>query len=508
MSLARLVITAIYVEGRNKSEVAREYRVSRRWVQKLTARYAAEGEAAFEPRSRRPRTSPRRVSRELEDQIVALRKTLGEEGLDAGAATIAVHLTRLNGSAPAVSTIWRVLTRRGFVTPQPRKRPKASYVRFQADQPNERWQLDITHWQLAGGTGAEILNIIDDHSRLLTASAARLVFKAADVVTVFRQAASQHGLPASMLPATARSSPAGPAATGKSPWKSSSPPCTSPSGTPAPTTPRPAAKSSGSIRHSRNGSPASPPPRRSPACRPSSTGSPATTTTSAPTGPLAAAPPPPRSPPAPQRAQPGSPPTPTTASATTASTTAASSPSATTAASTTSASAAPTPAPASWPSSPTSTSASSTATPANYSAPSPSIRQRTTSHSPEKRTMSRDTCDRCPETSQWRWRWDLNPRKGCPFTRFRGVRPRPLGDSTAAEPTRPGQPAPAPPCLAQGQPGRPSPEFLSRSKKSCSSPAHSLASTPSITSTSGPSLRSCSTSQSEPAAPAWGSTAP
>jgi transposase InsO family protein len=199
MSLARLVITAVYVEGRNKSEVAREYRVSRRWVQKITARYEAEGEAAFEPRSRRPRSNPRRVSRELEDQIVALRKTLAEEGLDAGAATIAVHLTRLNGSAPAVSTIWRVLTRRGFVTPQPRKRPKASYTRFQADQPNERWQLDITHWQLAGGAPAEILNIIDDHSRLLTASAARLTFRAADVVAVFRQAASQHGLPASML---------------------------------------------------------------------------------------------------------------------------------------------------------------------------------------------------------------------------------------------------------------------------------------------------------------------
>jgi hypothetical protein len=36
---------------------------------------------------------------------------------------------------------------------------------------------------------------------------------------------------------------------------------------------------------------------------------------------------------------------------------------------------------------------------------------------------------------QWRWRWDLNPRMSCPITRFRGVRPRPLGDSTAAEPT-------------------------------------------------------------------------
>ena len=40
---------------------------------------------------------------------------------------------------------------------------------------------------------------------------------------------------------------------------------------------------------------------------------------------------------------------------------------------------------------------------------------------------------------QQRWRWDLNPRRGCPLTRFRGVRPRPLGDSTAGEHTRPGR---------------------------------------------------------------------
>ena len=199
MSLARLVITAVYVEGRSKSEVAREYKVSRRWVQKLAARYDAEGEAAFEPRSRRPRSSPHRVSGELEEQIVALRKSLTEQGLDAGAGTIAFHLAGRHGSAPAVSTIWRILARRGFVTPQPRKRPRSSYVRFQADQPNERWQLDITHWQLADGSPAEILNIIDDHSRLLTGSAARHTFKAADVVSVFRTAAAAHGLPATML---------------------------------------------------------------------------------------------------------------------------------------------------------------------------------------------------------------------------------------------------------------------------------------------------------------------
>ena len=108
------------------------------------------------------------------------------QGLDAGAGTIAAHIARRHGTSPAVSTIWRILTRRGFVTPQPRKRPRSSCVRFQADQPNERWQLDITHWQLADGADAEMLNIIDDHSRLLTASAARRTYKAADVVTATR----------------------------------------------------------------------------------------------------------------------------------------------------------------------------------------------------------------------------------------------------------------------------------------------------------------------------------
>jgi transposase InsO family protein len=94
-----------------------------------------------------------------------------------------------------VSTIWRILSARGFVTPQPHKRPKSSYIRFQAAQPNERWQLDITHWTLAGGTDAEILNIIDDHSRLCVGSDALRVFKAADVLTSWRKAVATHGFP-------------------------------------------------------------------------------------------------------------------------------------------------------------------------------------------------------------------------------------------------------------------------------------------------------------------------
>jgi transposase InsO family protein len=199
MSMARLVIAAVTVEGRSKSGVARDYGVSRRWVQTLVGRYELEGDAAFEARSRRPRSSPQRTPVEVENEIVELRKHLAEQGLDGGAATIAVHLERRHGNAPALSTIWRILSRRGFVTPQPHKRPRSSIVRFEADQPNERWQPDVTHWTVADGTDVEILNIIDDHSRLLIASETRVVFKAADVVTTFRAAAAIHGLPASLL---------------------------------------------------------------------------------------------------------------------------------------------------------------------------------------------------------------------------------------------------------------------------------------------------------------------
>lgn len=199
MSMARVVITAVVFEGRSKSEVARDYGVSRRWIQKLVARYRVEGEAAFEPRSRRPHTNPRRIGSDVEDAIVALRKQLSEAGHDAGAETIAWHLRERTGSSPSVATIWRALARRGFVTPQPHKRPRSSWRRFQAELPNELWQADITHWPLANGVEVEILDIIDDHSRLLTGATARPVFKAGDVVVDLHAAITRHGRPERLL---------------------------------------------------------------------------------------------------------------------------------------------------------------------------------------------------------------------------------------------------------------------------------------------------------------------
>jgi transposase InsO family protein len=199
MSLARLVVAAVRVQGRSKGEVARDYRVSRRWVHELVKRFDAEGEAGLVPRSRRPHTSPRRTPESLADELCELRKRLADQGLDAGAQTIAYHLQQRHGPAPAPATIWRILTQRGFVTPQPQKRPKSSAVRFEAQMPNERWQADLTHWKLTSGVEADILNIVDDHSRLLVASHARPTTKAADVVASFHTAAASYGLPASLL---------------------------------------------------------------------------------------------------------------------------------------------------------------------------------------------------------------------------------------------------------------------------------------------------------------------
>jgi transposase len=200
MSLARLVITAVTVEGRTKSAVARDYGITRFWVQTLVKRFHAEGEAAFQPQSRRPHSNPRAVSLDVEDQILRLRKQLSKNGLDAGAETIAVHLGKAGVQpVPAVSTIWRILSRRGFVVPQPQKRPRSSWHRFCAEQPNERWQADITHWRLADSTEVEILNILDDHSRVCLASTARRVIPSTQVWAIFATAIGRWGPPAEVL---------------------------------------------------------------------------------------------------------------------------------------------------------------------------------------------------------------------------------------------------------------------------------------------------------------------
>jgi transposase InsO family protein len=199
MSKARLVITAVTVEKRPVSEVARSYGVARSWIYALLARYQAEGEAAFEPRSRRPKTSPGAIPDAVADLIIVLRKELAGQGLDAGPHTIAWHLQHHHQVRVSPATISRYLSRAGLVAPEPRKRPRSSYLRFEAEQPNECWQSDFTHYPLAAGTDTEILTWLDDHSRLALSITAHRRVTGPVVLAEFRAAVAAYGIPASTL---------------------------------------------------------------------------------------------------------------------------------------------------------------------------------------------------------------------------------------------------------------------------------------------------------------------
>jgi transposase InsO family protein len=199
MDMAKYCVNAVLVEGRSVRAVAAATGSSKSWVQRHVVLYRAGGDEALVPLKRGPRAPANLTSAAWEDEIVLWRKRLAEDGLDAGARTIHWHLSQSARSVPALSTIHRILRRRGFVTPQPQKRPRSSWIRFESTLPNETWQSDMTHWLLADLQPVEIINFVDDYSRAVLASVAVPVAKSSDVVRIFFDAAAQYGLPQSVL---------------------------------------------------------------------------------------------------------------------------------------------------------------------------------------------------------------------------------------------------------------------------------------------------------------------
>ena len=112
---------------------------------------------------------------------------------------IAGHLEQAGLRAPSISTIRRILNQEGLITPEPRKRRRSSYLRFQAAQPNEMWQSDFIHWRRGDGTDVEVLNWLDDHSRYLFSCTTHQPVTGDDVVAVFLNVVDEHGAPASTL---------------------------------------------------------------------------------------------------------------------------------------------------------------------------------------------------------------------------------------------------------------------------------------------------------------------
>lgn len=205
MSVRRAIVE-VDLDGLNVSEFCRAHGVSR-WFFYDLRRRVAEDEAAIEPRSRAPRWVGNRTPAEVEDEIVVLRKELVDAGLDAGPATIRWHLeARLaaDTAVPSEATIWRVLTRRGFVTPNTAKAPRRAARSFTAERANECWQIDDTSWLLADGTAVRIVDVLDDCSRVVVASRAVASCTAEAALDACTHAAQRWGWPQRFLSDNAR----------------------------------------------------------------------------------------------------------------------------------------------------------------------------------------------------------------------------------------------------------------------------------------------------------------
>jgi transposase InsO family protein len=194
------MLVATLPDGVKLAPWCRRLGISRQTAYKWRARYRLEGPAGLEDRSRAARRPAGRISAELEDQIVVARKWLCDVGLDGGPASVwSLLVDRGVEAVPSEATIWRVLVRRGQVVPQPQKRPQVADRRFERERPNECWQIDATHRHLATGVVVEVINLIDDCSRLCVESFAVSVCTSPAAWKAFSRAAVRYGLPAEVL---------------------------------------------------------------------------------------------------------------------------------------------------------------------------------------------------------------------------------------------------------------------------------------------------------------------
>lgn len=193
------IVKAVREQHEPVAKVAARFNISRQRVYKILADFDTGGPDAIAPKSRAPRTHQHAVPEPLRNHIIEIRKELTRAGFDAGPDTIAFHLERQGMRVPSPSTIRRIITAAGLVTPQPQKKPRSSYIRFEAAMPNECWQADITHLFLLDGTRVEVLDFIDDHSRYLLSMTTRAAFTGVAVADELSRLIDIYGPPASTL---------------------------------------------------------------------------------------------------------------------------------------------------------------------------------------------------------------------------------------------------------------------------------------------------------------------
>lgn len=194
MSVRRLIIE-VDLDGLNVTEFCRQHGVSTWFFYDLRRRWRREGEAALEAKSRAPKRVWNKTPADVEDLVIAERKRLKDLGFDYGPEEVTAELAKDLARPPSAATVYRILKARGFIIAEPRKAPRRSQHRFNAARANESWQLDDTGRELADSTPIKVLNIIDDHSRLLVGSIAMATCTGAAALAGVADAAATLGWP-------------------------------------------------------------------------------------------------------------------------------------------------------------------------------------------------------------------------------------------------------------------------------------------------------------------------
>lgn len=178
-----------------------EHGISRKSFYELRKRVKDDGPAAvLEPRTRRPNTSPTKLTDEVKQQAIGVRASLEASGLDHGPISVhdKMHTMGLD-PVPSIASLARIFREAGVARLEPKKKPRSSWRRFVYPAPNACWQLDATEYVLTGGRKCVIFQLIDDHSRFAVASHVASGETAEAAIVVFDKAVAAHGVPQRLL---------------------------------------------------------------------------------------------------------------------------------------------------------------------------------------------------------------------------------------------------------------------------------------------------------------------
>jgi putative transposase len=178
-----------------------EHGISRKSFYELRKRAKVDGPAAvLEPRTRRPKSSPSKLTDEVKAQAVAVRAALEASGLDHGPISVHEKMQAMGlEQVPSTASLARVFREAGVARLEPKKKPRSAWRRFVYPAPNACWQLDATEYVLSGGRRCVIFQLIDDHSRYAVASHVASTETVTDAITVVDKAIAAHGVPQRLL---------------------------------------------------------------------------------------------------------------------------------------------------------------------------------------------------------------------------------------------------------------------------------------------------------------------